>query len=262
MFRRKLALGAAAMAGLAVTQIAFAEAPSAPRATAAQGGVAVTPAILQTTARRGASGSATITNNSGRRLRFTVRARPWRQARNGDVAANRSRTLGGVSVSATRFTLDNGASRTVNVTLNRVPSRGSQYGALDAVGKPTRRRRGINVAYNLVSSLRFNPTPSARRLRLSAGKARVTGRGSSRALVLRVRNRGNTVDPVSGTVDVSGSGGGRSGGITSTAILPGKMINLKLTSLRGFRRGRYTASVTLAQTGRNRLSVTRSFRIR
>lgn len=262
MFRRKLALGAVAVAGLAATQIAFAEAPSAPRATAAQGGLAVTPAILETTARRGASGSATITNSTGRRLRVTVRTRPWRQARNGDVAADRRRSLRGVSVSATRFTLDSGASRSVSVTLNRVPSRGSAYGALDVVGKPTRRRRGINVAYNLVSSLRFNPTPSARRLRLGAAKARVTGRGSSRALVLQVRNRGNTVDPVSGTVDVSGSGGGRSGGIASTRILPGKMINLKLISLRGFSRGRYTASVTLAQAGRNRLSVTRSFRIR
>lgn len=262
MFRRKLALGAAAVAGLAATQIAFAEAPSAPRATAAQGGLAVTPSILETTARRGASGSATITNSTGRRLRVTVRGRPWRQARNGDVAADRSRSLRGVSVSATRFTLDSGASRSVSVTLDRVPSRGSAYGALDVVGKPTRRRRGINVAYNLVSSLRFNPTPSARRLRLSAGRARVTGRGSSRALVLQVRNRGNTVDPVGGTVDVSGAGGGRSGGIASTRILPGKRINLKLISLRGFSSGRYTASVTLAQAGRNRLSVTRSFRIR
>jgi hypothetical protein len=262
MFRRKLALGAAAVAGLAATQIAFAEAPSGPRATAAQGGLAVTPAILETTARRGASGSATITNSTGRRLRVTVRARPWRQARNGDVAADRRRTLRGVSVSATRFTLDAGAQRSVGVTLTRVPSRGSAYGALDVVGKPTRRRRGINVAYNLVSSLRFNPTPGARRLRLSAGKARVTGRGSSRTLVLQVRNRGNTVDPVGGTVDVSGSGGGRSAGIASARILPGKRIDLKLISLRGFSRGRYTASVTLAQAGRNRLSVTRSFRIR
>jgi hypothetical protein len=262
MFRRKLALGAAAVAGLAATQIAFAEAPSGPRASAAQGGVAVTPAILETTARRGASGSATITNSSGRRLRMTVRARPWRQARNGDVAANRSRTLSGVSVSATRFTLDSGASRTVTVTLNRVPSRGSQYGALDVVGKPTRRRRGINVAYNLVSSLRFNPSSGARRLRLSAGKARVTGRGSGRALVLQVRNRGNTVDPVGGSVDVSGAGGGRSGAISSMRILPGKRIDLKLMSLRGFGRGRYTASVTLAQAGRNLMSVTRTFRIR
>jgi hypothetical protein len=193
---------------------------------------------------------------------MTVRARPWRQARNGNVAANRSKTLGRVSVSATRFTLDAGAQRSVSVALNRVPSRGSQYGALDVVGKPTRRRKGINVTYNLISSLRFNPTSSARRLRLRAGKAKVTGRGSKRALVLQVRNRGNTVDPVGGSVDVSGAGGGRSGAISSMRILPGKMINLKLTRLAGLRRGSYTASITLSQSSRNMLSVTRRFRIR
>jgi len=262
MYRRKLALGAAAVAGLAATQIAFADAPSAPRATAAQGGLAVTPPRLETTARRGASGTVTITNSTSRKLRMTVRARPWRQARNGDVAADRGRRLGNVSLSSTRFTLAPGSTRAVTVTLGRVPSRGSQYGALDVVGKPTRRRRGINVTYNLISSLRFNPTASTRRLRLSAGRVRVTGRGSSRALLLQVRNRGNTVDPVGGSADVSGSGGGRSGSITGKSILPGKMINLRVMSLSGLRRGTYRASITLSQAGRNRLSVTRTFRIR
>jgi hypothetical protein len=262
MYGRKLAVGAAAVAGLAATQIAFADAPSAPRAAAAQGGLAVSPSIFETTARRGASGSVTITNSTGRRLRMTVRARPWRQARNGNVAANRSKSLRGVSVSATQFTLASGAQRSVSVTLGRVPSRRSQYGALDVLGKPTRRRKGINVTYNLISSLRFNPSSSARRLRLRAGRAKVTGRGSRRALVLQVRNRGNTVDPVGGSFDVSGSGGGRSGGISSMRILPGKMINLKLTGLAGLRRGSYTASVTLSQSGRNMISVTRRFRIR
>ncbi len=45
-------------------------------------------------------------------------------------------------------------------------------------------------------------------------------------------------------------------------ILPGKLVNLKLTPLRGLRAGRYKASVTLSQSGRNIVSVTRSFRIR
>jgi hypothetical protein len=261
MYRRNLALGAAAVAGLAATQIAFAEAPSTPRAAAAQGGLAVTPSIVETTARRGATGSATIRNSTGRKLRMTVRARPWRQASDGDVSANRRRTLRSVSVNVRRFTLASGAQRTVSVRLTRVGARRSQYGALDVIGRPARRRRGINVAYNLISSLRFNPTSSARRLRLSAGRARVTGRGRRRALVLQVRNRGNTVEPVGGTVDVSGSGGGRSAGIKGKSILPGKRINLRLTGLRGLRRGRYTASVTLSQAGRNILSVTRRFRI-
>lgn len=264
MYRRKLAFGAAAVAGLAATQLAFADTPSAPRATAAQqGGLQVTPSILETTASRGASGTVTITNSTGRKLRMTVRSRPWRQSRNGTVAANRSRRLRNVSANSSRFTLANGAQRVVRVTLSRVPSRRSQYGALDVVGRPTKRRRGINVAYNLISSLRFNPSSSSRRLRLSAGRAIVKGRGSSRALYLQVRNRGNTVDAVGGSSDVSGSGGGRSRAINpSVRILPGKRVDVKLMSLSGMRRGRYSASVTLSQGGRNIVSVTRRFRIR
>lgn len=262
MFRSKLILVAAVLAGLATTQLASAEGPSAARAVAAQGGLSVTPAILETTARSGASGTATISNGTGRKLRVTVRARPWRQSRSGAVAANRRRSLGGVSVSARSFTLNAGDSRVVTVTLSRVPSRKSQYGALEVVGKPTKRRKGINVAYRLVSSLRFNPTAGARRLRLRAGALKVQRKGSSRALVLAVTNRGNTVDPVGGSVDVTGSGGGRSGSISAMRILPGKTINLRLLSLSGMPKGSYRASVTLTQGGKNQASVTRSFRIR
>ena len=262
MYRSKLTLGVVIVAGLAAAQLASAEGPSAPRAAAAQGGVSVTPSVVQTTARRNASGRVTIRNASGRKLRMTVRARPWRQAASGAVAANRRRSLRGVRVSARKFTLASGVSRSVSVRLARVPSRRSQYGALEVVGKPVKRRRGINVAYRLISSLRFHPTAGARRLRLGAGSARVTGRGSNRALALRVRNRGNTIDPVGGSVSISGPGGGRSGTIPAKAILPGKRISLRLISLSGLRKGRYSASVTLTQAGRNRVSVTRRFRIR
>jgi hypothetical protein len=251
MFRSLAALGAA-LAAVAV----------AAETASAAGGLSVSPARVETTARAGATGGATITNTSSRRLRVTVRARPWRQSSSGVVAANRSRTLGNVRVSVPRFTLVPGASRTVSVTLRRVPSRRSLYGALDILGKPVKRRRGINVAYRLVSSLRFNPSASRRRLRLSVGNAGTSGRGSSRMLVLRVRNRGNTVDPVGGTVSISGPGGGRSGGISPTSILPGKAIRLRVLSLSGMRRGTYTASITLSQAGRNMISVTRRFRIR
>jgi hypothetical protein len=263
MYRSKLTLGVVIVAGLAAAQLASAEGPSAPRAAAAQqGGLSVTPAILETTARRGASGMATITNSTGRKLRVTVRARPWRQSASGVVAANRRRTLGAVRVSSTRFTMAAGASRSVTVRLSRVPSRRSQYGALEVVGKPVKRRKGINVAYRLISSLRFNPTARARRYRLSAGSARATGRGSRRSLVLKVRNRGNTVDPVGGSVTVSGSRGGRSSAISPMRILPGKRINLRLMSLSGMRKGSYRAQVTLSQANRNIVSVTRRFRIR
>ena len=251
MFRSLAVLGAALAAAAVVAETA-----------SAAGGLSVTPSRLEATARAGASGRATIANSSNRKLRVTVRARPWRQASNGAVAANRSRTLGLVRLTPSRFTLTPGASRSVAVTLRRVPSRRSLYGALDILGKPTKRRQGINVAYRLVSSIRFNPAAGKRRLRLSAGSAGTTGRGSSRMLVLRVRNRGNTVDPVGGTVSISGPGGGRSGGINPVSIVPGKSVRLRLLSLSGMRRGRYTAAITLAQAGRNIVSVTRHFRIR
>lgn len=251
MFRSLAVLGAA----LAATAVAAETASAA-------GGLSVTPSRLETTARAGAGGSVTITNSSSRKLRVTVRARPWRQSSNGALAANRSRRLGRVRVSASKFTLAAGTSRSVSVRLRRVPARRSLYGALDILGKPVKRRSGINVAYRLVSSLRFNPAAGRRKLRLSAGNAGTTGSGSSRMLVLRVKNRGNTVDPVGGTVSITGARGGRTGGINPQFIVPGKSIRLKALSLSGLRKGRYTAAITLSQAGRNIVSVTRSFRIR
>jgi hypothetical protein len=247
---------------LAVLGAALATAAVAAETASAAGGLSVSPSRLETTARAGASGSVTITNSSTRKLRVTVRARPWRQSSSGVVAANRSRTLGLVRVSASKFTLAAGTSRTITVRLRRVPARRSLYGALDILGKPTKRRSGINVAYRLVSSLRFNPAAGRRKLRLSAGSAGTIGRGSSRMLTVKVKNRGNTVDPVGGTVSISGPGGGRSGGIAPASIVPGKTVKLRLLSLSGMRKGRYTAAITLAQGGRNIVSVTRHFRIR
>ena len=228
-------------------------------AAAAAGGLSVTPAILEQTARSGASGTVTIANTSSRKLKVTVRARPWRQARSGAVAADRRRTLSRyTTVRAGSFTLAPGVSRAVSVRLRRVPSRKSLYGSLDVVGKPVRKRSGINVAYRIVGSLRFNPRAGARRYRVKPGAAHV----ARKQLSLSVRNGGNTIDPVGGTVSVSGPGGGRSATIAGVKILPGKGVRLPLLSIAGLRAGRYTASVTLTQAGRNRVSVTRKFRIR
>ena len=243
---------------LAVLGATLATAAVAAETASAAGGLAVSPSRLEATARSGASGNVTITNSSTRKLKVTVQARPWRQASSGTVAANRSRTLGAVRLSPSKFTLARGASRTVTVTLRRVPARRSLYGALDILGKPAKRRKGRNVAYRLVSSLRFNPAAGRRKLRLSAGSAGV----SKRMLTVKVKNRGNTIDPVGGTVSITGPGAGRSGSISPVSIVPGKTVRLKLLPLSGMRKGRYTAAITLAQAGRNIVSVTRHFRIR
>jgi hypothetical protein len=249
--RSKLVPAAVAAAAIAVCQIAAA----APPATG-QGGVSVSPASISVTARAGASATATVSNTTGGTLKVTVTPRPWRQAKDGSVSANRARRLRGVSVSDRRFSLAPGKSATVRVTLPRVPSGGSLYGALDVVGKPTTKRRGVNVNYRLVGRLRFNP--ASKRYRLAAGGASA----KRRQLTLLVRNRGNTVDAVTGSVTISGPGGGRSGGIAATSILPGGAVRVPVSTLRGLRAGTYRASISLSQGGRTRLTTKKSFRIR
>jgi hypothetical protein len=233
--------------------------PARRAVAAAAGGLSLTPAILEQTARRGVSDTVELVNLSDRKLNVRIAARPWRQSRTGAVAADRRRSLSRfVRVSAGSFALKPGARRTITVTLARVPSRDSLYGSLEVIGRPTRPRKGVNVAYRLIGSLRFNPPRSDRKLRLRAGKARVSGR----SLTLQVRNGGNTIDPVGGDVVIRGPRGGRSSGISAVRILPGKRVSLELASLRGLRAGRYTAAVTLKQRGRNRLSVSRHFHVR
>ena len=220
-------------------------------------GFSMSPSIAQTTAARGASTAVTVSNSTGKPLKVTVTARPWSQKRSGRVAASRTRRLAGVTVGAASFTMATGTTRTVAVRLTRMPAAKSLFGALEVVGRPVKKTKGINVAYRLIPSLRFNPASGARRISLSAGVAKV----ASRAVVLPVRNAGNTVDAVSGSVSISGGGSGRSGSLRSVRILPGKTVNFDLTARRGLRAGSYTATVTLRQGGKSR-KLTRRFRVR
>jgi len=255
--RTLITAAAAALAAAATIPAAHGAGAPAPRAAAAQGTVSVTPSILETTARRGASTSTVIRNTSDRTLKFTVTPRPWRQSRSGAVTANRSRKLGGLGLSAGRFKLGAGKSRRVYVTLGNVPSSGSRYGALEAVGKP-KRGAGVNVAYRLVASLRFNPSAGARRHALRAGTASASGGN----LGVLVRNAGNTADPVGGSVRITGGGTARNGTATAVRILPGKLVRVKLASTRGLRKGSYSARISLSQGGKTRLTTTKRFSVR
>ena len=67
-----------------------------------------------------------------------------------------------------------------------------------------------------------------------------------RTLSLLVRNKGNTVDPVTGSV----------------SILPNGLVRVPLASVRGLRKGAYTASISLSQGGRKQLTTRKRFRIR
>ena len=78
------------------------------------------------------------------------------------MTANRTKRLAGVTVSAGSFTMATGTKRTVSVTMNRLPAAKSLFGALEVVGRPVKTSKGINVAYRLIPSLRFNPSAGAR----------------------------------------------------------------------------------------------------
>ena len=128
------------------------------------------------------------------------------QAASGKVSPNRRATLPGVSVDKTSFTLAPGAEQVVTATLNSAPSAGYLYGAIEAVGVPTdlSKRKGVVLGYRLVGALRI--LPAAPKTGLTAGTAKAV-KGTA---VVPVKNTGNTLDAVSGTVRVKSSAG-RSG---------------------------------------------------
>jgi hypothetical protein len=178
------------------------------------------------------------------------------QSASGKVSPNRRRTLPGVSVDKTSFTLAPGTEQVVTATLNSAPSAGYLYGAIEAVGVPTdlSTRKGIVLGYRLIGALRI--LPAVPRTGLSAGTPKAV-RGTA---VVPVKNTGNTLDAVSGTVRVKGSRGTKSLSLAATKILPGKSINVPLGSK--LAKGSYTARLSLKQRGRTVLSATKRFRVR
>src|SRR3954469_6994704 len=94
--RGRLVAGALglAVAGTATGGVIARADDSAPRAQAAQGGVSVTPALLEKTAKRGNVGTFTVKNSTKDTLRVTVTVRPWIQDRaSGNVAVNKNGTV-------------------------------------------------------------------------------------------------------------------------------------------------------------------------
>jgi len=221
------------------------------------GMLSLSPGIVDIPAQTGALGSITVSNTTQRAMRITVRARPWTQSRTGAAIPNRRRTLSEVRLETTQLTLPGGEDRQIPVSIERIPSGGSLYGAIEVIGEPTGTRpRGIAADYRLISSLRLNPaTP---RLRVRAGSARVRGGN----VVLSVRNTGNTIEPIRGSARVRGPGGTRNQRIPSTRIVPGATVDLRMGSAGRLPRGAYTATVRLSQDGRRVASATKRFRVR
>jgi hypothetical protein len=223
----------------------------------AQGGLSVTPAILETKAKRGTVGSLTLHNTTKETLRVTVRVRPWRQQLDGRVITDPRATFSRyVRPSRSKFTIVAGARRPVLFRMRRGTRSGSLYGNVDILGKPTRTRgrKGIIPQYRLISSLRLHPNRKTYRVRTGAAQVR---RGQ---MLLPVRNLGNTIDPIGGSFRISGPTP-RNGNFRAIAALPGKLVALGAGSTRGMAKGRYTLTGTLTQAGR-RTNVRSSFTIR
>jgi hypothetical protein len=221
------------------------------------GGLSITPAVLENRARLGKVGKFTLKNTTKETLRVTVNVRPWRQQLDGKVAADPRATYNRyVRANVRSFTIRGGAKRTITLRMVRRPPGGSLYGGINVFGKPTktRGRTGIIPQYNLVSSLRLNPRK--RTIRLRTGSAQIRGR----AVILPIRNLGNTISPVGGSFRISGPTT-RSGNFKSVGVVPGRLVGLNLTGTRGLKKGRYTVNATVTQAGR-RITTRTSFVIR
>jgi hypothetical protein len=244
--RRTIAVAGVLAAITSGAVIARADDPSA-RAAQATGGLTASPVMIDRNTEVGAVNTMTIGNKSAKALAVTVNARPWTQSSSGVVSPKRSSALGGVEVSEKEFTLAPGKTKDVTVTLKSAPATGYAYGAVEIVGLPTDldTRKGVVAGYRLLGSLRYNSTAPVYSLKL--GAAKVAGKGAGKTLTLAVRNAGNTIAPVTGTVRLKGPTGTKNASVKGTRILPGKSVSLGLLSGSSLSAGRYTATVTLTQ---------------
>lgn len=228
------------------------------------GGLSVSPGIFERLATRGRLGVIQISNTTARAMAISVALRPWLQAPSGEVSPNRRATLGQVGVGSRSFTLSAGATRSVSLSLSRIPSQHSLYGAVEVIGLPRAQvSQGLRVAYRVVSSLRLDSPKNAQAFRAQAGG--LVEQGSSRhgTLLLAVRNTGNTIAPIGGTALISGPGRSLRATASAKAIVPGQAVNVPLAELLGsLPAGRYTVTVHLKQGKHDIGTVTRTIRLR
>lgn len=250
---------ALAAAGLATGGVIAQADESAPRAKAAAGGVSLVPQTVEHAARKGTLGSITVKNTTTDTLRMTVRVRPWVQNRTtGNVSANFNVSLSRyVAAKASSFNLGAGASRTVSIVQRRTPPGGSLYAAIDVLGKPrnAKARNGIIPNYRVVGRLRANPTK--KRVALRAGRIGFIGSGAGRQVVMPIRNTGNTLDPIGGSVTFTGPTG-KTNPLKAITPIPGQVVNLIGGHISTFKKGKYTARWSITQ-GNKRYTAVRTF---
>src|SRR4051812_36998575 len=229
-------------AGAAGVVIAHA---ASPHAAKAPGGLALTQTTISRQAVAGSTNFVKVTNNSDKTLAVTVKPRPWIQSSTARVVPNRRKTLSQIGLDNSSFTLAPGSSKDVLVTLKSVPTGGYLYGALEIIGMPPGKTKGLITAYRLVGVLRYSAARAS--YGLKTGATKVVTSGKSKLLTLSVKNAGNTIAPITGTVRVKGPLGTRQGSVKSAKALPGKTIRVGLVSAKGLPAGRYTATISLRQ---------------
>jgi hypothetical protein len=250
---------ALAAAGLATGGVIAQADDAAPRARAAAGGVVLTPQTVEHTARKGTLGSVTIKNTTTDTLKVTVRVRPWIQNRTtGQVDPNYNVSLSRyVAANASSFNLAAGASKSVSMVQRRTPPGGSLYAAIEVLGKPrnAKARNGIIPNYRIVGRLRANP--ASKRVSLRAGRIGFIGRGGGRQVVVPIRNTGNTLDPIGGSVTFTGPTG-KTNALKAITPIPGQVVNLIGGHISDFKKGKYTARWSITQ-GTKRYTAVRTF---
>jgi hypothetical protein len=249
-----------AAAGLATGGV-IAQADDSPTARAAAGGVSLTPQTVEHTAKNGTLGSITLKNTTTDTLQVTVKVRPWVQNRiTGAVAENPNVTMARyVQAQSSAFNLAAGATRVVQIVQRRTPPGGSLYAGIEAFGKPrnAKARNGIIPQYKVVGRLRDNP--AKKRVALRAGTIGFIGSGAGRELVMPIRNTGNTLDPIGGSVAITGPTS-KTNPLQAITPIPGQVVNLVGGHIAGFKKGHYTAKWTITQ-GSKHYTATRSFTI-
>jgi hypothetical protein len=250
---------ALAAAGLATGGVIAQADQGAPQAKAAAGGVSLTPETVEHTARKGNLGSVAIKNTTSDTLKVTVRVRPWIQNRaTGAVQANLKVSMSRyVAANSSSFNLAAGASRSVSLNQRRTPPGGSLYAGIEVFGKPrnAKARNGIIPQYRVVGRLRANP--AHKRVALRAGTIGFIGSGASRQVVMPIRNTGNTLDPIGGSVTFAGPTG-KTNALKAITPLPGQVVNLVGGHVSGMKKGRYTATFSITQ-GTKRYTSKRTF---
>jgi hypothetical protein len=254
-----------AKATAAIVGVAMSIALAAPQALA-NGGLSISPSVVEGGASRGVIGSVSVSNTSSVTMKIMATVRPWAQASNGAVTPNAHRVLSSeIRLSRSAFSLAAGQKQTITLTLLRTPPDDALYGNIDVIGVPptNKARNGVTVSYRLIGSVRVLPSKAREKFSAGATAVRQSGSGSRREVSVGIRNTGNTIDPISGTFHIQGALASVNGDVSPETIVPGATVFAPLTHVRGqLPRGSYTATLTLKQNGSTILkSARRKFKV-